>query len=333
MSQPTQGDVYVNIPLTNVSLRYSQDQNSYISDKMFPLVPVQLQSSIVWEWDLAYILKNGMQPRAAGSETAAIGSKLNQKTYSAVVVGLHQDISDQRRANEMEPINADRAATLALTEQATQYREITLKAKAFKTGVWTGFTDGTGVTSTTPGANQIQQWNQATSTPVKDITTLATNLKLATGIRPNKIAMGRQVWDALKYNPDIIDRIKFSSNNTTPTIVTMQAVAALFELDEILVSDVVQATSNEGAATLTNGFVIGKEFVLFRTPPAAGIDIPSAGYTFAWQGYLGATAYGTRIKKYRLPESVASDRIEIEQAYDQNVMAPTLGGYYSGVVA
>lgn len=332
MSQPTQGDVFVSAPLTNVSLFYSQSQSTYIADKMFPIVPVQIQAGIVWEWDLAYILKNGMQPRSAGAETAAIGSKLNQKTYSCLVVGLHQDISDQRRANETMPINADRAATLTLSEQAVQYREITLKAKAFATGKWTGFADGTGV-SGAPSTNQIRQWDNALSTPVKDVKTLSTALKLATGVRPTHIGMGQQVWDALTTNPDIIDRIKFSSNNTTPTIVSAEAVAALFGLQGILISDVVQATSNEGAATLTNGFVIGKEFVLFARPPAADIDTPSAGYTFAWNGYLGATAYGTRIKKYRLPESVASDRIEIEQAYDQNVMAPLLGGYYSTVVS
>jgi hypothetical protein len=331
MSQPTQGDVFVNAPLTNVSLNYSQSQSSYIADKMFPIVPSAIQGGIVWEWDLSYILKNGMQPRAAGTETAAIGAKLNQKTFLAQVVGLHQDIADQRRANESAPINADRAATLALSEQATQYREITIKAAAFATSKWTGFTDVTGVAGV-PGANQIKQWNSSTSTPILDVTTLSTTLKKATGIRPKRMAMGRPVWDALKTNPDIIDRIKFSSGNTTPTIVTMQAVAALFELEEILVSDVVQATSNEGAATLTTDFVIGKEFVLFSTPVVADVDTPSAGYTFTWTGYLGATPFGTRVKKFRM-EHLASDRIEIEQAFQQNLMAPALGGYASSVVA
>lgn len=332
MSQPTPGDVYVSAPLSNVSLNYIQDQTTGIADQMFPVVPVTIQAGIVWEWDLAYLLKNGMKPRSPNAETEGIGNKLNQnKTYATIVEGLHVDIPDQRRANETSPIDSDRAATIQLTQQAWQRREITLKSKAFKTGVWTGFTDGTGVAGA-PGTNQIKQWDQATSTPVKDVTTLSTALKLATGIRPNRLSMGRPVWDALKYNPDIIDRIKFSSGNTNPAIVTMQAVAALFEVDKILISDVVQATSNEGATTLTTAFVIGKEFVLSYAPPAAGVDTPSAGYTFAWNGYLGASAYGSRMKKFRM-ENIAADRVEIEQAYDQNVLAPLLGGYYSTVVA
>lgn len=341
MPQPTAGDVFVSTPLTNVSLNYYQDQSTFIADKMFPLVPVQLQAGIVWEWDLAYILINGMEPRAEGTESRGIGSKLNQKTYSCTKYALHKDISDDRRANEMSvlptgaiitgPINADRNATTLLTAQAVQKREITLKAAAFKTGLWTGMTDVTGV-SGAPGANQIKQWDQASSDPVSDVTKQCTTIQLATGVRPKRMAMGQQVWDALKNNPSIIDRLKFFGVPGQPTQVTMNAVAALFGVDDILVSGVVQGTSNEGAATLTTGFVIGKEYLLYSTPPAPDIDTPSAGYTFSWVGYLGANAYGARVKKFRI-EAIASDRIEIEQAYDQRPLSTPLGGYASSVVA
>jgi hypothetical protein len=84
--------------------------------------------------------------------------------------------------------------------------------------------------------------------------------------------MGRQVWDALKTNPDIIDRIKFSSGNSNPTLVTPQAVAALFELDEILISDVAKhhVEREHDRHERTFGFVIGKELVLFYRPKRRG---------------------------------------------------------------
>lgn len=331
MSQPTPGDVFVSQPLTNVSINYVADQSLSIADRMFPNIPVSIQGGIVWEWDLGYLLRNGMKPRAPNSESAGIGNKLNQKTYACVVEALHQDIPDQRRANETSPIDSDRAATIQLTQQAWQRREITLKARAFKTGVWTGIPDGTGVAGA-PAANQIKQWDQSASDPVNDVKTLSTNLQLTTGIRPNSIAFGQQVWDKLTTNAAILDRLKFFGTPGNPTVVTEQAVAALFGLKQILVSSVVQATSNEGAASLTTGFVIGKEFVLFYVPDAPGIDTPSAGYTYSWTGYLGASAVGSRMKKFRMEQNSA-DRIEIEQAYDQNPMAPLLGGYYSSVVA
>lgn len=331
MSQPTPGDVFVSAPLTNVSYNYVQDQSMSIADRMFPNVPVAIQGGIVWEFDLGYLLRNGMKPRAPNAESAGIGNALNQKAYACVVEALHQDIPDQRRGNETSPIDSDKAATIQLTQQAWQRREITLKAKAFKTSVWTGLTDGTG-TAGAPGANQIKQWDQSASDPVSDVKTLSTTLQLKTGIRPNAIAFGQQVWDKLTTNAAILDRLKFFGTPGNPTVVTTQAVAALFGLKQILISSVVQATSNEGAATLTTGFVIGKEFVLFYVPDAPGLDTPSAGYTYSWNGYLGANALGSRMKKFRMEQN-AADRVEIEQAYDQNPMGPTLGGYYSSVVA
>jgi hypothetical protein len=331
MPQPTAGDVYVNAPLTNVSLAYYQDQKAFIADRMFPVVSVAQQSGLIWEWDLQYILRNGMKPRAEGTESEGIGSKLNQKNYFAIVTALHKNISDQRRANEMAPINADRNATTQLSQQAVQYREITIKTAAFGTGKWTGMADQAGVAGV-PGANQFKQWDQPTSDPVADVTAFKQTMLLATGVETNALAMGRQVWDKLKTNASIMDRLKFFGVPGSPTQVTLQAVATLFGVEEVLVSSVVQQTSNEGAATPVNGFVIGKELLLFARPPAPDVETPSAGYTFAWAGMMGANAYGARIKRIRM-EHLESDRIEIQQAFDQKVLSPPLGGYASAVVA
>lgn len=331
MSQPTPGDVFVSQPLTNISLNYVGDQSMAIADRLFPAVPTTIQAGIVWGWDLGYLLRNGVKPRAPGAESAGIGNKTTQSTYACVVEALHHDIPDQRRANETTPLNSDRAATIQLTQQAWQRREITLKAKAFKTSLWTGMTDQTGVASA-PAANQFVQFNQTSSDPVATVRSQCKTIQLATGIRPNTMAMGQDVWEALMTNAAILDRLKFFGTPGNPTVVTMEAVAALFGLKQILVSAVVQATSNEGAATLTTAFVIGKEYVLLYVPDAPGVDTPSAGYTFTWTGYLGATGLGSRMKKFRMEQN-AADRVEIEQAYDQNPMAPALGGYASSVVA
>jgi hypothetical protein len=250
--------------------------------------------------------------------------------YACLVYALHHDIEEQRSGNELDPISSDDAAVLLLTQQSKQFREIKLKEKVFKTGLWTGMVDKTGV-SGAPAANQFKQWNDSASTPVKDLTAFATEMKQSTGVRPNVLAMGRQVWDALKTNPDIIDRIKYSSGNSNPTIVTKQAVAALFEVEDILISDVAKVTSGEN---LTNafGFVVGKELVLLHRSRVAARNMPSAGYTVNWTGYMGAATNGQRVKRFYIPEK-ATWRIEIEQAFDQMVCSAALGGYASAVVA
>lgn len=329
-SQPAPGDVYVSRPLSDVSLAYWQDDDAFIADRMFLPIGTPLQSGSLWEWDRSFFMRNEMEGRAPNAESAGAGMRLNSIPYAATVYALHHDIEEQRSANELSPINSDDAAVLLLTQQAKQYREITLKAACFSTGIWTGQTDQAGVAAA-PVANQFLQWNQSASDPVANVTAWRTAVKLATGIRPNVLAMGQQVWDALKTNASIIDRIKYSSGNSNPTIVTRQAVAALFELEEILISDVSQVTSKEGQ-TATFGFVIGKECVLFYRPRVAAKNMPSAGYTMNWTGYMGAAANGARIKRFYIP-TIAAWRLEIEQAYVQKVTSSALGAYASAVVA
>jgi hypothetical protein len=58
---------------------------------------------------------------------------------------------------------------------------------------------------------------------------------------------------------------------------------------------------------------------------------PSAGYTFSHTGYTGATGNGTRIKRFRM-DAIESDRIEIDMAYDQKLIAADLGYFFGAIV-
>lgn len=57
---------------------------------------------------------------------------------------------------------------------------------------------------------------------------------------------GTNVFNALKTNPLILDQVKYTGGN--PAVVTREAIAALFEVDELLVGMARQNISNEGAA-------------------------------------------------------------------------------------
>jgi hypothetical protein len=59
---------------------------------------------------------------------------------------------------------------------------------------------------------------------------------------------------------------------------------------------------------------------------------PTAGYTFSWNGLLGASAMGGRIKKFRM-ENLSSDRVEIEMAFDQKLVSADLGYFWDTIVA
>src|ERR1039457_6552288 len=118
MSQPTQNDVHVNVPLSNFSLFFEQDQEAFVADRVFPGVPVEHQSNVYYTYNRGDFNRNQVKLRAAGTESAGSGYNLNANaSYYAPVYALHKDIPDQVRNNADAMLNPDLEATRFLTMQ------------------------------------------------------------------------------------------------------------------------------------------------------------------------------------------------------------------------
>ena len=97
-----------------------------------------------------------------------------------------------------------------------------------------------------------------------------------------------------------------------------------------MVMDAIQNSALEGA-TASNDFIAGDHALLCYSAPSPGLMTPSAGYTFNWTGYLGGAA-GVQMKRFRM-EHLESDRVEIQAAYDQEVISSSLGYFFPSVLA
>lgn len=345
MANPTAGDVHVNAVLTNFSIAFMQKPDYFVADKVFPAVPVQKQSDRYFTYSRADMNRDTMKKRAPGTESAGTGFRIdNTPTYFCDVWALHKDIDDQIRSNSDSPLDLDRDTTKVLAGHALINREVSWAGTFFTTGVWTGAgVDVTGV-SASPAGNTVVQWNDSTATPIVDVRTNNDKIHLASSYRANKMVMGRLVWSKLEDHGSITDRIKYSSTNTTPAIVSRMAVAQIMEIDEILVMDAIKNTGAENNSQNTAGtvnagesnvFIGGKAALLVYAAPSANLMEPSGGYTFNWTGFVGAGGAGSigqRIKRFRI-EQLESDRIEIQQAYAQKLVAPECGVFFNTIVA
>jgi len=288
---------------------------------------VSKQSDKYFTYDRGYFNRAEMKKRAPGTESAGATYAISTDSYSADVWALHRDVADQIRANADTPISLDREAVELLTLQALLRKEKEWAASFFVTSVWT--TQRTGVAAS-PTGTQFLRWDDAASTPIEDVRRGVRTVHESTGFRPNKMVLGRAVYDALLDHPDIVGRID-RGQTSGPAMVMRDALAALFELDEVLVMDAIQNTANEGA-TNVHAFIGGKNALLLYTPSSPGLMIPSAGYTFTWSGLLGAGALGSRISRMRM-EHLKSDRLEIEMAFDQKQVSADLGAFFLTAVS
>lgn len=328
MPQPTSSDVYVNVPLGNVSLAFIENNaNYFIADQVFPNVPVDRQSGLYLEYDRSYWLRDEAQERAPSTQSAGGGYSVDfNPTYFAHVYAYHKDIDDQIRANARGYMDLDRDATAFVTRKMLIKRDAIWAANYFQPGIWT--TDLTGTTGAPVVGTSFKKWSQAGSTPVEDILSYSITIAALTGFKPNVAVATPDVYNVLRNHPEILDRIKFTQRG----IVAQDLLAELFEVDKFLVPWGIKNTAAEGAAA-SYSFIMGSaKLWLGYAAPSAGLLTPTAGYTFSWAGYLGASNnYGTVITSWR-EQSIKSDRVEGEMAFDMKLISADLGAMFSQAV-
>ncbi len=329
MPLPTQSDVHVNRPLTNISVATMQQDTNFVANKVFPIIPVQNQGNSYFTYDNAYWNKDEMQQRADSTETVGNGYAIGTDTYFCLPYGFHKDIGDQVRANADDPINLDREATMYVSTKALIKREKLFATNYFAGGVWTRDYDGV---ASAPTAGQVIQWSDYTnSNPITDVWDAKEYTLQLTGYEPNKLVLGYSVFKTLVNHPDLIDRINQGQTPGGPAMIGEADLARLFKVDQVLVMRGIENTAAEGA-TASNSFIGGKKALLVYAPPSPGLMTPSGGYIFSWTGYLGAGNQGQRIKRFRM-EHLAADRVEIEIAYDMKKVAAGLGAFWDTIVA
>lgn len=317
---------FVNAVLTQMSVGWMQNPDGFVAAKVFPVIPVDIQGGTFYEFSRADFNRVVMKARGPSTESAGGGWSITPTNYFAEVYAMHKDL-DKRLLANFPVFNLQQSATNYLTQQALLHREVDFATRFMVPAVW-GTTVAGVAANPVPG--QFLQWNNGNSTPVEDIRAGRTAVKLATGMNANKLVLGKRVWDQLVDHPDIVDRIKGAAGPGNPAIVTRQAFAALCELEEVLIMEAVQNTGLENAAE-ANAFIGGNTALLCHSAASPGPDTPSAGYTFAWKGYLGGSS-PVEIETWWMQE-IKSWRVEIEAAFVQQRIAAALGYFFNTAVA
>ena len=326
--RPLQGDVHVNVPLTNLSVALHQTETNFVASRVFPNVPVEQQGNRFYTFDRGNFNRDDMEERADGTESSGGAYTVdNTPTYFARVYAFHHDIGDQRRANSDSVLAPDREATKLCTMKALIKKEKLFVTNFFTTSIWTGIK--TGVASG-PTSVQVLQWDQANSTPIEDIWEAKASMLELTGFEPTHLTLGYRVFKTLINHPDIIDRVKYGQMPGSPAMISEAELAALFKIPNVLVMRSIQNTAKENQ-TNVHSFIGGKHALLTYSPSAPGLETPASGYTFSWTGLTGAGTMGQVISKFRLQQNKA-DRIEIEMAFDMKVVTADLGFFFASVI-
>jgi hypothetical protein len=309
-----------------MSIAYLADPDVYVGTKIFSPMPSDKKSDLYWKYTRESFFRSEMQKRGPGDESVGTGYGLTLGQYNCDVFALHHDISDQERSNADSPLNVDSDTTIFLTQQGLIKLDQQWAANFFTTGIWTGGLKANAANGDLIGGTDFTKWSIANSTPIEDIRKQVINLALTgVAIKDMVLVLGVGVWQVLADHPEIINRLKI----TEEKVLTTGLLAALWGIKDVVVPMSVVNTANEGGAPVYQ-YIHGNNALLAYVQPAPGIRKPAAGYTFFWKDYLGGQGI-SEIQKFRMQER-KSDRVEIEMAFDQQVVAPDLAAFFSVAV-
>jgi len=335
----TPSEVHVDEVLTNMTIAHMQGAEQFVAPRVFPNIPVDFQSDKYYVWDRDFYNRiNEVEKAAPGTESPEISLSVSTDSYYIDLFHLGSLFSEQQLANEDTQLRTRSVAAATLANRGMLKREQDFISTFFGPGIWT--TDWAGVAST-PTATQFINWDDYTnSTPIVDVRRAKTAMHLASsGVAfGNQIValMTRDVYDILMEHPDFINRINGGATTGSPAMVNRAILASMFEVDEVLVFDAVQNTAAEGLAR-SESFVTTNGFALISRPPAPGLEVASAGYTFTWNSLPNNSGLGTSILSYTGHDDLArkkiAEKIEIYMGWDMKVTSPDLGVFFSDVLA
>lgn len=245
--------------LTNVAVEF--EPKGMIADRVMPVVPVVFESAGYYTFDDSNfnIPEAKRNPRAVYKE---IEFGMGTDSYRAEEYGLEARIDDRERRNSPGALDLDVGKTRRLTNGVLLNRERRVANLVTNTANVTQNTTLVGAA----------QWSDPTSDPGTNARTARSTIRSKTGVRPNKLALGYDVFESLRVHPRVIDFMDGGRASEAD-------LAEYFEVDEVIVAEAIYNTAKEGqAATLTD--LWGKDALFFYQSPIVAADEPSFGYQF-----------------------------------------------------
>jgi hypothetical protein len=311
-------DIHIDAALSEISIAYMNKAESFIADKVFPPLTVDKQSDYYYIWDKGSWLTNQVEIRTPGDDYPEGRIKISSTTYYADLYHLGYAIPWEKKSNQDAAVRLEIAGANWLAHQFLLNREQTLAAAIMANSIWDNDLDA--------GTDFVAWDDYDNSDPPSDVDTYMDTVQQATGVRPNTLVMGRNVFSKLRRHPLLLDMYK----HVGVGILNETQVRDAMDVETLLVGGAVRRTSIEGATTAVQAFIWGKDALLLYVPPSPALETPAAGYTFVWDidgGGLNVQVIPT-VQEWR-----DRDFLKGKHAYDFKVTGTDLGAFFDDAVS
>lgn len=309
---PSLQQLHVDEALTQISIAYKN--GALISEDVFPVVPVRKKTDVFFKFSKQHF-RTYKDAYEAGQLAQQIEVDLDSRgSYIADGHALDASITDDEREQ------ADPGAQLEVEKTEKLTNIIALNQE---NNFWGSVVTTTNFTQNATLSGTSQWSDYQNSDPVDALLGYKRTVQAAIGILPNTLAISRPVFDKLRNHPKIIDRVKYTKDGARGQL-DRSDLASVFELQDVMVSDAVKQSVNEGQVDAL-AYIMGKNALLFFKPDRPGLRTPTTGYTFVWTARTG-------VLRWRQAER-ESDFLRVRKYYTQVVVAAAAAYYVVNAVA
>lgn len=271
--------------LSNLALAYYQNAANYFAKAIFPICPVDLSSDNYYIFDKADLLRDNWKRKPAYGKVDPAAVSEHTDTYACQVDQMIMGIDQIRQTDlqrRMGPSIRDpkQQRTKTIAEQANIHQDSQFAKSYFRAGAWED--EYSGVDSTSVSGKQFIKFSNGNSDPIAFIDGRKTAMQESTGRTPNRLALGPNVYNALKVHPAILERVKYGGSTANPASVTPNVLAQLFGVDRLVVLQSIANKADMGADAEMQFIGDPNAFLLAYATNAPSVDEPSAGYIFSW---------------------------------------------------
>lgn len=273
MPQPNVRELIVAGPLADVSIAYRNQ--SYVADRVFPIIDKVSPRAKIARYLKGAWFRDEAGIRAAGGRAPRGGYTMDLLSLATKEYAFAKEVTDEDRkfstAAGAPPLRPDQDAIEFAAGKIDLSKEVRT-ASLIINGTWSGVA----------GEDAAGLWAAgAGNTFLPDVQARIETIRSNTGLKPNKLLIDFGTYNSLKRESTILDLIKYTERG----VLTKEILAAILELDEILIGEAIKSTAKETKAgtdfTAANVWEknAGKgSAFLYYSPPAPGLKIPSAGY-------------------------------------------------------
>lgn len=297
-------------------------RRGYIASRVLPVVEVAQQSGNFGKIPVEQLLNRRQTRRAPGGGYNRGSFTFESAKYSTSEHGVEEAVDDREAESYRHYFDAEQIVTARAFESVLGAAEDRASAAIFDTGVWTGSDLTTSVTN---------EWDDAANaTPISDVEAAVQAVWANSGLWPNALVVTRHVFRNLRLTQAIQDAIASSGAGfpTRAADITVQQLAAAFDLDHIIVANAAKNTAAEGQSA-SIAPVWDDEFAMVcRVATSQDMREPCIGRTFHWAG--DGSDYDGLVETYR-DETVRGDIVRVRHDVDEQILYPQAGHLLSNI--